>query len=138
MKIEARIFELLTAFFLIGAVAYTIFTGISRTGIEWAGATAFFFSAGLTLITGTYFRFVARRVEIRPEDYDEAEIEDGAGELGFFSPHSWWPILVAGGAAMFAVGFATRNFWFSIVAAGIIVITAAGLVFEYHWGPEKH
>ncbi|MFT4201985.1 cytochrome c oxidase subunit 4 [Gordonia sp. (in: high G+C Gram-positive bacteria)] len=138
MKVEARIFELLTAFFIIGAVIYTVLTGLSSKGVEWAGATAFFFAGGLTLITGTYFRFVARRVEIRPEDYDEAEIEDGAGELGFFSPHSWWPILVSAGAALFAVGFATRNFWFAIFAAGVIVITAAGLVFEYHWGPEKH
>ena len=60
--------------------------------------TAMFFSGGLTLLAGTYFRFVARRVEIRPEDYEDAEIEDGAGELGFFSPHSWWPISVAAGA----------------------------------------
>ena len=138
MKVEARIFELLTAFFFIGAVVYTVLTGMSSKGVEWAGATAFFFSCGLTLIVGTYFRFVARRVEIRPEDYDDAEIEDGAGELGFFSPHSWWPVLIAGGAAMFALGFAMRNFWFAIFAAVVIVITAAGLVFEYHWGPEKH
>ncbi|HNP58647.1 MAG TPA: cytochrome c oxidase subunit 4 [Gordonia sp. (in: high G+C Gram-positive bacteria)] len=138
MKIEARIFELLTAFFLIGAVVYTVLTAMSSKGVEWAGATAFYFSGGLTLIIGTYFRFVARRVEIRPEDYDEAEIEDGAGELGFFSPHSWWPILIAAGAALFALGFATRNIWFALAAAGMIVVTAAGLVFEYHWGPEKH
>ena len=65
MKIEARIFELLTAFFLIGAVVYTVLTGLSSKGVEWAGATAFYFSGGLTLIIGTYFRFVARRVRLR-------------------------------------------------------------------------
>lgn len=138
MKIEARIFELLTAFFLIGAVAYTIFTGISRTGIEWAGATAFFFSAGLTLITGTYFRFVARRVEIRPEDYDEAEIEDGAGELGFFSPHSWWPLLIALSASTTAVGIGLWLPWLIVAGVCFVLATVAGLVFEYYTGPEKH
>ncbi|MGV9710243.1 cytochrome c oxidase subunit 4 [Gordonia sp. NPDC003424] len=138
MKIEARIFELLTAFFFLAAIVYTLFTVFSSKGVEWAGVTALFFSGGLTLIAGTYFRFVARRVEIRPEDYEDAEIEDGAGELGFFSPHSWWPILTAAGAAMFAVGFATGNFWFAIFSALVIVGTAAGMVFEYHVGPEKH
>ncbi|MBD0022606.1 cytochrome c oxidase subunit 4 [Gordonia pseudamarae] len=138
MKIEARLFELLTAFFFLAAIVYTICTAFSSRDVEWAGVTALFFSGGLTLLAGTYFRFVARRVEIRPEDYEEAEIEDGAGELGFFSPHSWWPIALAGGAALFAVGFATGNFWFSIFSALIIIGTSAGMVFEYHVGPEKH
>ncbi|WP_298810212.1 cytochrome c oxidase subunit 4, partial [uncultured Gordonia sp.] len=61
MKIEARIFELLTAFFFIGGVVYTICTHFSSRGVEWAGVTAMFFSGGLTLLAGTYFRFVARR-----------------------------------------------------------------------------
>lgn len=138
MKIEARIFEMLTAFFALAGVAYTIFTVFTSKGIEWVGVVALFFAAGLTLIAGTFFRFVSRRVEIRPEDYEDAEIEDGAGELGFFSPHSWWPILIALGAAMFAVGFASANFWLAIFAAVVIMGTAAGLVFEYHVGPEKH
>ena len=138
MKVEARLFELLTVFFALAGVAYTLFTTFTSKGTEWVGVVGMFFSAGLTLIAGTYFRFVARRVEIRPEDFEDAEIEDGAGELGFFSPHSWWPILVAGGAALFAVAFATGNFWLAIYAAAVIMGTAAGMVFEYHVGPEKH
>ncbi|MFT4088473.1 MAG: cytochrome c oxidase subunit 4 [Gordonia sp. (in: high G+C Gram-positive bacteria)] len=138
MKIEARIFEVIAVFFLVMGVVYTISTYFYRTGIEWIGVVCLFFSAGLALIAGSYFRFVARRVEIRPEDYDDAEIEDGAGELGFFSPHSYWPILVAAGAALFGVGFATGNFWFAVTAAVGIVAATAGLVFEYHVGPEKH
>ena len=138
MKIEARLFEIIAAFFLIMGVIYTVCTFYYRTGVEWAGAACLFFSAGLSLIAGTYFRFVARRVEIRPEDYDDAEIEDGAGELGFFSPHSYWPIVIAGSAALFAVGFATSNFWFAVGAAGFIIAGVCGLVFEYHVGPEKH
>ncbi|WFN91410.1 cytochrome c oxidase subunit 4 [Gordonia sihwensis] len=138
MKVEARVFEALALFFILTGVIYAVATFYYRTGVEWAGATAMFFSGGLALIAGTYFRFVARRVEIRPEDYEEAEIEDGAGELGFFSPHSYWPIMIAGGAALFAIGFASSNWWFAIGLVPIIVGTVAGLVFEYHVGPEKH
>ncbi|NKY49779.1 cytochrome c oxidase subunit 4 [Nocardia vermiculata] len=138
MKVEARIFELLTVFFIIVAVIYGFFTGQSRTGIEWAGTTAIVLTAGLTLIVGTYFRFVARRLDLRPEDYEEAEIVDGAGDLGFFSPGSFWPILLAGSAAVTAIGFAFWQYW--LIAVGVICVltTVAGLVFEYYVGAEKH
>ncbi len=138
MKIEARIFEVLAVFFILMGVIYAVCTFFYRTGVEWTGVTCMFFAGGLALIAGTYFRFVARRVEIRPEDYDDAEIEDGAGELGFFSPHSYWPIMIAAGASLFAIGFATANFWFSITMVAVILAAVAGLVFEYHVGPEKH
>lgn len=138
MRIEARLFELLTVFFFGAAVIYTVATAYSDKGVEWVGVTAMFFCAGLTLIAGTFFRFVARRVEIRPEDYEDAEVEDGSGELGFFSPNSWWPIIIAAGAAMFAVGFASGNWWFCVFAVLVILGSVAGLVFEYHLGPEKH
>lgn len=138
MKIEARIFEAIAVFFIVTGIVYTVATYYYRTGVEWAGVMCLFFSAALSVLAGSYFRFVARRVEIRPEDYDEAEIEDGAGELGFFSPHSYWPISIAAGAALFALCFATHNLAFAIAAAAIIVATVTGLVMEYHVGPEKH
>ena len=87
MHIEARLFEFLTAFFVLAAVVYAVLTAMFQYGgIEWAGTTALVLTAGLTLITGTFFRFVARRLDTRPEDYEDAEISDGAGELGFFKP----------------------------------------------------
>lgn len=138
MKIEAKLFEILTLFFILVAIIYGVFTALSRTGIEWAGLTAIVLSAGLTLIVGTYFRFVARRLDTRPEDYDDAEISDGAGELGFFSPGSFWPMLLAASAAIAAVSLAYFQPWMIVVGVVLIIAAAAGLVFEYHVGPEKH
>jgi hypothetical protein len=139
MHIEARLFEFLTAFFLLAAVVYSALTEIfGEGGVEWAGATALVMTAGLTLITGTFFRFVARRLDTRPEDYEDAEISDGAGELGFYSPHSWWPIIIALAASVTAVGVAMWLPW--LIAAGVVFVltSAAGLVFEYYTGAEKH
>jgi Cytochrome c oxidase subunit IV len=139
MHIEARLFEFLTAFFLLAAVVYSALTAIfGEGGVEWAGATALVMTAGLTLITGTFFRFVARRLDTRPEDYEDAEISDGAGELGFYSPHSWWPIIIALAASVTAVGVAMWLPW--LIAAGVVFVltSAAGLVFEYYTGAEKH
>lgn len=138
MNIEARLFEILTVFAIFIAIVYGFFTGVSRTGVEWAGLTAIVLTGGLTLIIGTYFRFVARRLDTRPEDYDDAEIADGAGDLGFFSPGSFWPIVLAGGGAFMAVALAFFEPWMIFLGALAIIGAAAGLVFEYHVGAEKH
>lgn len=62
MHIEARLFEFLTGFFVLSAVVYGVLTAMFQYGgVEWAGTTALILTAGLTLITGTFFRFVARR-----------------------------------------------------------------------------
>ena len=134
MHIEARLFEFLTAFFVLSAVVYAVLTAMfAKGGVEWAGVTALVMTSGLTLITGTFFRFVARRLDTRPEDYEDAEISDGAGELGFYSPHSWWPLAVAIFAATAFLGIVI-GWWLFIIGAlggGLAVI---GLVFEYYRG----
>ncbi|KBT47125.1 cytochrome c oxidase subunit 4 [Mycobacterium tuberculosis] len=139
MHIEARLFEFVAAFFVVTAVLYGVLTSMFATGgVEWAGTTALSLTGGMALIVATFFRFVARRLDSRPEDYEGAEISDGAGELGFFSPHSWWPIMVALSGSVAAVGIALWLPW--LIAAGVafILASAAGLVFEYYVGPEKH
>ena len=139
MHIEARLFEFLTAFFALCAVVYGVLTAMfANGGVEWAGTTALVLTTGLTLITGTFFRFVARRLDTRPEDYEDAEISDGAGELGFFPAHSWWPILIALSFSIAAVGAALWLPWLLFAGVVFVLFSSAGLVFEYHWGPEKH
>ncbi len=138
MHIEARLLELLTAFFAIATVVYGVLTAKFADGIEWAGTTALALSAGLSLIIGTFFRFVARRLDTRPEDYDDAEIADGAGELGFYSPHSWWPILIALSASVTAVGGALWLPWLLITGVVFVLGSVSGLVFEYYRGEHAH
>ncbi|MGH3925307.1 MAG: cytochrome c oxidase subunit 4, partial [Pseudonocardiaceae bacterium] len=106
MKVEARIFEIVTVFFFLCAVIYGLWSGGEPTG-----TVALTLTGGLTLIVGTYFRFVARRVRMRPEDNAEAEISDGAGELGFFSPGSYWPFGIALSASVAALAMAFAEWW---------------------------
>ena len=139
MHIEARLFEFIAGFFILVAVLYGVLTAIFATGgEEWAGTTALALTGGLALITATFFRFVARRIDTRPEDYEGAEISDGAGELGFFSPHSWWPILIALSGAVTAVAIGLWLPWLIVAGVTFILASVAGLVFEYYIGPEKH
>ncbi|MCV7221395.1 cytochrome c oxidase subunit 4 [Mycolicibacterium elephantis] len=139
MHLEARLFEFLTAFFVLSAIVYGTLTHLfGPGGVEWAGTTALVMTAGLTLITGTFFRFVARRLDTRPEDYEDAEISDGAGELGFYAPHSWWPVMIALSASVAAVGLALWLPWLIVAGVCFVITSVAGLVFEYYTGPEKH
>jgi hypothetical protein len=139
MRIEARLFEILTGFFGLAAIAYGGLTAVfSPFGLEWAGTTALVLTAGLSVIIGTFFRFIARRLDTRPEDYAQADIADGAGELGFFSPHSWWPLLIALAFSIAAVGAALWLPWLSVAGVVLVLAAVSGLVFEYYVGPEKH
>jgi hypothetical protein len=139
MRIESRLFEFVAAFFIVVAVIYGVLTTLFATGgVEWAGVTALALTGVMALIIATFFRFVARRLDTRPEDYEAAEVSDGAGELGFFSPHSWWPVMIALSGSVTAVGIALWLTWLIATGVTFILATAAGLVFEYYIGPEKH
>ena len=47
--------------------------------------------------SGFYLWWTARKLDDRPEDDPAAPISAAEGEYGFFSPHSWWPLPLAGG-----------------------------------------
>ncbi len=136
MKVEARIFDLVMAFSFLMAVVYGYWTWADTGFVEPTGTVALALTGGLALIVGTYFRFVARRIEVRPEDNADAEVSDGAGELGFFSPGSYWPIGLAGAAALAGVALAFWHIWMLVIAVVLVLIAVGGLVFEYHTGPS--
>ncbi|MDQ2585788.1 MULTISPECIES: cytochrome c oxidase subunit 4 [Saccharothrix] len=136
MKVEARIFDLVMAFSFLIAVVYGYWTWADTDAVEPIGTVALALTGGLALIVGTYFRFVARRIEVRPEDNADAEISDGAGELGFFSPGSYWPIGLAAAAAVAGVALAFWHVWLLVIAVVLLLIAIGGLVFEYHTGPN--
>jgi hypothetical protein len=132
MKVEARIFEIIAGFFFVCAIFYA---WLAKESVGIVGLTL---TGGLALIIGTYFRFISRRLEGRPEDESEAEVSDGAGELGFFSPGSYWPAALGASAALTAVTIAYWLPWAIIIAVAILLIVIGGLLFEYHLPPSGH
>jgi hypothetical protein len=132
MRTESRIFEILTIFFFAVAIIYLL---VSR---EPAGTAALFLTGGLSLIVGTYFRFVSRRLELRPEDNPDAEVSDGAGDVGFFSPGSYWPFGLALSVGLMGISMAYMYYWAMTISGVILVIAVGGLVFEYHSRPSEH
>ncbi len=128
MKVEALIFNVIALFLLIATVVYGFWAK------EPIGTTALVLSAGLTGLIGGFFWFVSRRIDARPEDRKDADIADGAGELGFFSPSSYWPFALALSAALMGLGLAFWYSWLILIAACALMITIGGLLFEYYVG----
>ncbi|MEU4152404.1 MULTISPECIES: aa3-type cytochrome oxidase subunit IV [unclassified Streptomyces] len=130
MKIQGRMFIWLSFFVLIMAVVYGVWSK------EPAGTTALFLAFGLCIMIGFYLGFTARRVDAGAQDDKEADVSDGAGELGFFSPHSWQPLSLAVGGALAFLGIAV-GWWLVYFAAPIILIGLFGWVFEYYRGENR-
>ena len=101
------------------------------------GTTALALAVGLMLLVGFYVLFTGRRLPPRPEDDDAAEVADGAGEIGFFSPHSWWPLFVGSAAAFTALGFAF-GWWMVLIGLVSVIFASIGFVFEYYRGHFAH
>ncbi|MGI8589784.1 MAG: cytochrome c oxidase subunit 4 [Nakamurella sp.] len=135
LRVEAMIFLALTGFFVVAALIYAYFAGAD----EPVGVVALALTAGLSLIVGTFLAFSSRRLDgPRPEDREDAEVSDGAGDLGFFSPGSLWPFGMALAAAFTAVATAFLLVWMMIISVGFLLVTICGLQFEYHRRPTSH
>lgn len=127
MKVEGWLFAAGFIFFSISAVIYGVLAE------EPVGTVALAFTAGLAFLIGYYMLFTARRIDPRPEDSLTAEIDEGAGELGFYSPHSWWPLPVAFFAAVSFIGI-VFGWWLFIIGAIGGGLSVIGMVFEYYRG----
>ena len=106
-------------------------------GVFLTGTAALAFAVGLAILTGFYVLFTGRRLPKRPEDDNAGEIEQGTGEVGFFSPHSWWPLWLGLAAAFAAAGFAV-GWWLFLIGCMFTIFAAIGFVFEYYRGNFAH
>jgi hypothetical protein len=132
MRTEFRLFALLSGLFLAFAISYGIWTWVEDGRVEVAGTTALLLSGAFALIVGSYFWFVSRRIDARPEDRLDADIAEGAGELGFFSPGSYWPVGIALAATVGGLGLVFSEYWLLAVGLIGVLFTAGGLLFEYY------
>jgi hypothetical protein len=129
MKASARLFLFLTAFDIAAAVLY------AAVGGEQAGLTMLWLAAGLHGIIGGYLFLLSRRYAAAPEDRLDAEVADGAGTLGFFSPGSVWPFAVGLSATLMLVGMVYTPL--TALAGGVLLATSVvGMVSEYWRTPR--
>jgi MFS-type transporter involved in bile tolerance (Atg22 family) len=130
MKVEGNVFGFIAVFLVPVTVVYGYLSG------DWTGTTCLVLSIGLTAMIAYYLLFTARRMEARPEDRPDAEISEGSGEVGFFPPHSWWPIALAASFSVTMTGLIFGPF-LVLMGAGALVISLLGLLFEYYVGINR-
>lgn len=131
MRVEGWLFLGCAIFF---GVADIFYWNLSH---EPTGTTALALAVGLAFLVGFYLLYTGRRLPRRPEDDLQGEIAEGTGELGFFSPHSWWPLFVGLAAAVAAMGVAV-GWWLFLIGALALVLAVIGFVFEYYRGHYAH
>ena len=125
MKASWKLFGGLAVFYAIVTVIYVLIGG------EPLGICGLLLSACLAGMIGFYVWFTQKRIGVAlPEDNLSAEISDGAGELGFYSPHSWWPLPVALSACTMGLGLLI-GWWLSLIGLGALMISVIGMVTEY-------
>lgn len=132
MKHEAWLFIICTVFFFLITPAYWLITS------DWTGTSALTMTTLLTLMVSLYLGVHAAKMNPRPEDLNEAEIADGAGELGFFPPYSWWPLWCALTLSVCVYATAMGAWWLFIIGGVLGMVTLSGWVFEFYRGEHAH
>ncbi|GAA0744280.1 cytochrome c oxidase subunit 4 [Dactylosporangium roseum] len=137
MRAETKLFALVGGLLVVITGAYAYLTHALSGSVERTGTVALGLSCVLCGMSGGYFWLISRRIPPRPEDREDADIADAAGEVGFFSPASYWPLGIGLGAATAALGVALWQLW--IAAAGIVGVVAASaaMLFEYYTGANR-
>lgn len=131
MKIEGLLFALGSAFYLAVAGIYWYF---SRDAI---GTTALALTGALAFLVAFYVLYTSKRVYPRPEDRQNAEIDEADPEYGFFSPHSWWPLAIGIAASMIAIGLIFAV-WIIVFGVFLLFLALVGWMFEYYRGEFAH
>jgi hypothetical protein len=139
MKSEWRLFGLITLFCFVVAGIYAWWTQkmSPANGVEWVGVVGLVLTGLLTFMCAGFFLVVSRRIEPRPEDRPDAEISDGVGDLGFFSPGSYWPFGIAAAAFVTGIGLVYMQIWLIAAGGAAIIFGAGGLLFEYYTGSRR-
>ncbi|CAA9328909.1 MAG: Cytochrome c oxidase polypeptide IV [uncultured Nocardioidaceae bacterium] len=131
MRSEALV---ITAVAVFATVVTPIYWFMSN---DWTGTSALVMTALLGFLLAFFLGVLAKQIPTRPEDNKEGDISDGAGELGFFPPFSWWPLAVAAAFAVFALGVAI-GWWLAAVGLALSLLAIMGYVFEYYRGLHAH
>ncbi|MBM9433255.1 aa3-type cytochrome oxidase subunit IV [Flaviflexus equikiangi] len=132
LVIETVFFATPGTFFVLVSIAYAFVTDAEPIGTMALVGLAFMFF----FVTG-YLWLTSRRVDFRASDNEEGEIAEGAGEVGEFNPHSWWPLVAGIAATVVAGGFAV-GWWLFGIGIVIGIIAVVGYAFENNRGVYAH
>jgi ABC-type antimicrobial peptide transport system permease subunit len=132
VRVNANLFWILAAFFWAADALYTVWNLIDHGTVEWVGTVGIGLSGILGILIAFYVG-ASRRAQggELPEDRMDAEIDDGDPEIGYFSPWSWWPMILALGTALVFLGIAV-GIWLCFIGAPLAFLAIIGWYYEYY------
>jgi hypothetical protein len=145
MRANANIFWILAVFLFLADGIYIFwslmdaeFLARNHNSIDWVGAVAIGLTGLLSAFIAFYLRIsIKAQGGVLPEDRVDANIDDGDAEQGFFAPWSWWPVMIAGSAALVFLGLAV-GIWVSFIGGAIVLISLVGWQYEFYRGYHAH
>ncbi|RLY94956.1 cytochrome C oxidase subunit IV [Kocuria tytonicola] len=134
MSATIKTFLLLGVFCTVVGFIYGYVTDFQ----ELAGFPALLAVAAMSFMLVVYLWLVQRSTGgVLPEDREDGEIVEMAGEYGAFSPWSWWPLLLGIGCALFVTALAIGP-WIIGLAVPVALLGLLGLIFEHSRGDHAH
>ena len=134
MKTNIAVLWVLAIYFIILTAVYTVWAIIDTGVIEWIGSIAIGLSAVLAIFIAFYLQIqLKNQGGVLPEDRLDADIDDGDPEIGFYSPWSWWPVLLAGGAGIAMLGMSV-GIWVALYGIPLVLVSLIGWTYEYYRG----
>ncbi|ORC21993.1 MULTISPECIES: cytochrome c oxidase subunit 4 [Rothia] len=133
MKLLANIFAFIGVFLIPVGIVYGFMTHFD----EWAGFPAILATAVMCLFLWYFLKFTDKKHPDMPYENLEGEIADGAGDYGFYSPWSWWPLFIGAACTIVVLGLAI-DWWIVLIAIPFAAAAVLGWVYEYNRGDHAH
>ena len=127
MRIEALILIGVAVFFAIIGVFYWFLA------YEDGGTAMLVGTTLLGLLPGSYYLWWSLRMKPRPEDREEASIEEGAGVIGSFPGSSVWPFVLGMGLFLIVLSL-VFGLWLMAPGFALAVSAAIGVTVESRRG----
>lgn len=143
MRAGSNVFYAIATYLIVSELVYIFGVNYVRDDgylyiAEWVGMVSMGLASLMALMLAVYLQLTDSKSDIAPEDWEEAETEDGAGILGFFSPGSIWPLAMTGSIAVLGLGIIFMYYWLIVLGAALLVISVGGLSLQYSLPKEKH
>lgn len=138
MRYSVKLFVFLGSFFVMLMTIYTLWgTLYLPDRFEPVGIVALLLSGFFFFFIAFYLHVTDRNLDPAPEDDLRGNIEQVQGDFGFFSPYSWWPLILASAAALLFLGIA-MGWWIFAIGVFIGVPALIGWTFEYFKGQHAN
>lgn len=137
MRSNIVILLVMAAYFTVADIAYAIWTYLEWGHVEPIGTAAMALLVILAVFIAYYLWSGMKRSGRLPEDNLNGNIEDESGEVGFYSPWSWWPMVLGASGAIAFTSLAV-GWWLFFIAVPFAIVGIIGFVYEYSRGAHAH